>query len=197
MINTTCTKRWTVISDIDETLKATSTTSLFQYIRHLFNLQPISGMPDVFFLLSKVLRPKFFYLSGGLEFLRPHYQCFIDSYYPTGCILLAPWNFVLAPWVNARHAIFNYKVKRISQIVLQEPETNIICIGDNSCADLDAYLWAYRQYPDRIKGIFIRDTGVEGLRTANRIKQVDNYVVRIFSTAKELQVGIRDAILNI
>ena len=189
---------WTVISDIDETLKATSTKSLFQYIRHLFNLQPISGMPDVFFLFSKVLRPKFFYLSGGLEFLRPHYQCFIHSHYPAGCILLAPWNFALAPWVNARHAIFNYKVERISRILLQEPDTNIICIGDDSCADLDAYMWAYRQYPDRIKGIFIKDTGFEErrLRTANTIKQVDNHVVRIFSTAKELQVGIRDMILN-
>ena len=191
-------KMWIVISDIDETLKATSTESLCQYIRHLFNLWPISGMPDVFFLISKVLKPKFFYLSSGPEFLRPHYWRFIHSYYPAGCILLAPCKFTPMPWVNTRHAILNHKVERISQILLQEPDTNVICIGDDSCADLDVYMWAYRQYPGRVKGIFIKDTGIgeRRLRTANRIKQVDNHVIRIFSNAQELRVGICEATLT-
>jgi len=102
------------------------------------------------------------------------------------------------PWVNTRHAILNHKVERISQILLQEPDTNVICIGDDSCADLDVYMWAYRQYPGRVKGIFIKDTGIgeRRLRTANRIKQVDNHVIRIFSNAQELRVGICEATLT-
>ena len=57
-------------------------------------------------------------------------------------------------------------------------------------------MWAYQQCPDRVKGIFIKDTGFGEcrLRTANRIKQVDNRIVRLFSNAKELQEGIHDTL---
>lgn len=182
---------WLVISDIDETLKATSTLSLAEYVRNLLSAQPVLDMPDAFRRLSETFMPKFFYLSAGPKLLWPHYWYFLRSYYPPGSILLAPWTTL---WTDTNSASVAHKTRCISQILDGEPHRRVFCIGDDSRTDLDAYLWAYREYPGRIERIFIKDTGVaeRRTRTVNKIRPPDHDVVQIFSTADELEVGLHE-----
>lgn len=187
-------EQWLIISDIDETLKTTSTLSLAQYVSHLLFPQPVLGMPDVFRLLSKTFTPKFFYLSAGPELLRPHYWYFLRSYYPPGSIILAPWTFGVTLWTDANGALMTYKTQCMSQILREHPRGRVLCVGDDSRTDLDAYLWARKRYPGRIERIFIRDTGVpeRRTRTANKIRHLDHDTVHTFSTVEELEVDIHD-----
>lgn len=186
-------KPWVVISDIDETIKASSTLSVLHYIGYVLMGGPICGMPEAFRYLATRLTPKFFYVSAGPSLLHYHFVSFINSYYPPGRIILASWKFGISLLIDSKVALINYKSTRIDHIFQSEKSSRVLCIGDDSQEDLEVYMRADERYPNWIERIFIRETGV----WQRRARMIDLLLqspsqkkVEFFTTAEELRARI-------
>lgn len=182
---------WVVISDIDETIKTSSTVSVIKYMEHLFTSEPISGMPEVFQYIAMRLTPKFFYLSAGPSLLRYHFVSFISSHYPQGDVLLASLDFSISFLIDPKRALMDYKLDRIDFIFRVQEDCRVLCIGDDRQEDLGIYLRADESHPGWIHKIFIRDTGIWQSRvgTAGILSQLQDKV-ECFATAEELKLLI-------
>src|SRR5262249_47045496 len=128
-------KPWVVISDVDETIKASSTLSVLHYMGFVLMGRPIHGMPEAFRYLAMRLTPKFFYVSAGPSLLYYHFVSFINSYYPPGHIFLAPWEFGISLLIDSKLALINYKSTRIDLIFQSEKSSRVLCIGDDGQED--------------------------------------------------------------
>jgi phosphatidate phosphatase APP1 len=184
---------WVVISDIDETIKASSTISAIHYIRYLLVGRPICGMPEVFRYMVTKLSPKFFYLSAAPSILRHLFTSFISSYYPTGYIFLAPLSISALWLINCKDTLVNYKWNRIDSIIRSQTNCKVICIGDNSQEDLKAHIRADKAHASCIQKIFIRETGVRQCRNMPTDVIVQQKV-EFFTTAQELRSQIESLI---
>lgn len=163
---------WAVISDIDDTIKRTLTAEPLGILRTTFvdEPQPIPGMPELYaFLQQRVTAASpFFYLSASPYNLYPLLHGFRDAYYPSqGQLLLrdSSWMSLSDLLANLTLGTQEYKVDQISKIHSWFPKRRMICVGDSTQTDPEAYAEMYRQTGgDWIRLILIRRvTGVAAL----------------------------------
>ncbi|KAK5126274.1 hypothetical protein LTR85_010509 [Meristemomyces frigidus] len=163
-------KGWGVISDIDDTIKFTQTTSAFGILQNTFVVdepQPIEGMPELYAKMNATLHnPAFFYLSASPYNLYPFLKRFREAHYPQGTIILrdASWQNLGGLIASLQLNTEEYKSDRITKIHSWLPHRKVICIGDSTQSDPEAYGDAARKYPGWIKAVFIREvSGIAGM----------------------------------
>ncbi|KAF2799717.1 actin filament organization protein-like protein App1-like protein [Melanomma pulvis-pyrius CBS 109.77] len=198
-------KGWAVISDIDDTIKKTMTSSPIGILTTTFaeEPEPIKGMPELYKHLSQKLNtPPFWYLSASPYNLYPFLRQFRETYYPPGTLILreASWMNLAGFLVNLTQGTEGYKVDRMQKIHEQFPKRKFICIGDSTQADPEAYGEAYRQYANWIGAIYIRKvTGVSEMdegkknspeRFENAFKGVPKSVWYVFTDPSELYAKV-------
>lgn len=151
---------WLVISDIDDTLKHTQTGEPGGILRTTFaeEPRPIMGMPRLYELVDKMLVPTWFYVSASPYNLYPFLRAFLRTHYRQGTVVLRDYS-----WMDLDGLIksftehtFDYKVDRIKKIHRWLPRRRVLCIGDSTQSDPEAYAELYRRYPGWIEAIFIR-----------------------------------------
>ncbi len=153
---------YSVISDIDDTIKASDVLNKKELLKNLFIRKPVAvnGMPELYRRLEK-MGCAFHYVSGSPWQLYPSIQSFLtDEKFPEGSIDLKMFRikdksfigFVTADQVS-------YKLKAISTIIERFPGRKFILIGDSSEKDPEIYLKLAKQYGNRIRQIFIRNAG--------------------------------------
>jgi len=156
---------------------------------------PVPGMPELYSQISSLLTlsAPFFYLSASPYNLYPFLRNFRDAHYPHGQLVLrdASWMTVSGLLSNLTLGTEKYKVSRIKKIRNWLPRRNMICIGDSTQSDPEAYgmgpeflasvcpLWltvipvtgaACRAFPGWIKLILIRkvtDVAAVGIEEKN------------------------------
>lgn len=159
---------WAVISDVDDTIKVTLTSEHLGILRSTFVDEPraVPGMPELYkFLQAQVTSASpFFYLSASPYNLYPFLRDFRDAYYPRGQLILRDSSWMSLPGLFSSLTLGTkgYKVDRLKKIYGWLPKKKIICIGDSTQTDPEAYAELYRDAgPDWIKLILIRRvTGV-------------------------------------
>ncbi|KAI9851965.1 MAG: hypothetical protein M1838_002254 [Thelocarpon superellum] len=196
---------WAVISDIDDTIKVTLTTtsSSLGVLESTFvsNPTPIAGMPDLYQRIDRRLSPAWFYVSASPYNLYPFLRSFIhDTPFPRGPLILrdSSWMNVAGFLASITRGTYTYKTIRMRKIHSWLPRRRVICIGDSTQSDPEAYAAMYRLYGGEwIRHIFIRKvTDVsdaedeEGRNGEGRFEKafegVPDDVWRVFEDPREL-----------
>ncbi|KAI9822366.1 MAG: hypothetical protein M1827_000085 [Pycnora praestabilis] len=152
---------WGFISDIDDSIKVTMTPSAVGILRTTFASEPvpITGQPEFYAHVAKTLSPTWFYLSASPYNLYPFLHTFISQTYPHGTIILrdASWMDITGYIVNClTQGTQAYKVNRMDKIHKWLPKRKMLCLGDSTQSDPEAYGEIYRKYEGWVKKIFIR-----------------------------------------
>ncbi|KAF2120186.1 actin filament organization protein-like protein App1-like protein [Lophiotrema nucula] len=194
-------KGWAVISDIDDTIKKTLTSSPVGILKTTFaeEPEPIKGMPELYkHIVQKLDNPPFWYLSASPYNLYPFLRQFRETYYPPGTMILrdASWMNLAGFLTNLTQGTQAYKVDRMEKVHEWFPKRKFICIGDSTQSDPEAYGEMYRKDHKWIGAIFIRKvTGVEGMdeekknapkRFEDAFKDVPKDIWYVFQDPSEL-----------
>lgn len=190
---------WAVLSDVDDTIKITQTSSPVGILQSTFADVPktTEGMPEFYKVLEESFgSPAWFYLSASPYNLYPFLSKFIPQHYPEGTIILrdASWMYLGGLLQSFTEGVQEYKTDRISKIQSWLPARKFICIGDSTQSDPETYAEMYEKYPDWIKAIYIRKvTDIPHMETKNKnerfidaFKNVPDHVWRVFVKPEEL-----------
>ncbi|RFU31830.1 hypothetical protein B7463_g4516, partial [Scytalidium lignicola] len=201
---------WGVISDIDDSIKITQTSDPIGILKSTFvsEPQPIPGMPELYAYMQKLITTSapFFYLSASPYNLYSFLRDFRDKYYPQGTMILrdASWRNLSGLLSNLTLGTQKYKVERMIKINSWLPQRKMICIGDSTQSDPEAYGEIYRKYPGWIHLILIRkvtDIAAVGIEEKNEparfetaFKGVPSSVWHVFEDPKECYEIISDTV---
>ncbi|KAK2773450.1 hypothetical protein FQN52_004552 [Onygenales sp. PD_12] len=191
-------KGWMVISDVDDTIKYTQTSDPIGILRTTFAEEPVSiqGMPRLYAHMDRELTPTWFYLSASPYNLFPFLRSFLRLEYPPGTLILRDnsWMDLAGLLKSFTQGTQAYKVDRMEKLHRWFPRRKIICIGDSTQSDPEAYGEIYRKHKGWIRAIFIRKvTNIKNMEEKNRDKRfvkafagVPEMVWRVFEDAEEL-----------
>ncbi|KAF2683764.1 actin filament organization protein-like protein App1-like protein [Lentithecium fluviatile CBS 122367] len=203
-------KGWAIISDIDDTIKKTLTSSPIGILKTTFadEPEPIKGMPELYkHLVQKLDTPPIWYLSASPYNLYPFLHQFRKTYYPPGTLVLrdASWMNLAGFMANLTQGTEAYKVDRMEKIHTWFPKRKFLCIGDSTQSDPEAFGEMYRRQPKWISAIFIRRvTGVAEMdegeknkpeRFEKAFKDVPQGVWTVFDDPSELYTKV-DALVQ-
>ncbi|KAL6720938.1 hypothetical protein ACLMJK_000038 [Lecanora helva] len=191
---------WAVISDIDDTTKITMTPSPIGILRSTFvnDFAPIPGMPDLYTKINASLAPTWFYLSASPYNLYPFLRSFLHTHYPPGTTILrdASWMDLGGFLASLTKGTEAYKRDRIEKIHTWLPKKKVLCVGDSTQTDPEAYGDICRKWPGWVKAVWIRKVTdvaeMEGTdkneesRFEKAFKGVPRSVWRTFERAEEL-----------
>jgi phosphatidate phosphatase APP1 len=100
-------------------------------------------MPELYSDIRNLLTPSapFFYLSASPYNLYPFLRGFRDAHYPHGQLILrdASWMTISGLLSNLTLGTEKYKISRIKKIRGWLPRRKMICIGDSTQSDPEAY----------------------------------------------------------
>ena len=166
---------WSIISDIDDTIKWTQTTQPEGILRTTFaeEPKPIEDMPALYTTIQDMFaNPAWFYLSASPYNLYPFLGSFLEDNYPGGVLILRDdsWQELSGLLKSLTQGVKQYKTSRMDRIHAWFPTRKFICFGDSTQSDPEAYGEIYRKYgPEWVKGIFIRKvTYVEHMEEKNK-----------------------------
>jgi len=200
---------WAIISDIDDTIKVTLTSSAIGILKTTFAEEPkvIPGMPELYkYITEKLEAPPFFYLSASPYNLYPFLHEFRSTYYPPGTMILrdSSWMNLAGLLTNLTQGTQAYKTDRIEKIHRWLPSRKFVCIGDSTQTDPESYGEIYRKYPGWIGAIFIRKvTGVAEMdeskknsaeRFEDAFKDVPRDIWYVFEDANELYAKVDELV---
>ncbi|SLM33370.1 Domain of unknown function DUF2183 [Lasallia pustulata] len=153
-------KGWMVISDIDDSIKVTMTPSPIGILRSTFvsDPTPISGMPALYAHIHSILSPTWFYLSASPYNLYPFLRTFLHTHYPPGPIILrsASWQSLSGLLASLTQGTEAYKASRMESLHANFPDRKVLCVGDSTQSDPEAYGDLCRRYPGWIRAVLIR-----------------------------------------
>ncbi|KAI1916354.1 hypothetical protein LOZ66_003163 [Ophidiomyces ophidiicola] len=193
---------WLVISDIDDTIKYTMTPDAIGILRTTFaeEAKPIHNMPELYAYIQEKLLPTWFYLSASPYNLYPFLRTFIQQYFPKGTMILrdSSWQSLAGLLKSFTQGTQAYKVDRMRKIHGWFPKRKILCIGDSTQRDPEAYAEMYQKHSQWIKAIFIRKvTGLPHMDEQNSperfeeaFKNVPKTVWKVFEEPEELNESI-------
>jgi len=153
---------WGVISDIDDTIKITQTSDPIGILQTTFvdTPQVCPGMPEFYQRIQSMIKETspWFYLSASPYNLYPFLRDFRQHHYPHGTIVLRDSSWMSIPGLLQTLTLGteDYKVDRMEKIHDWLPKRKMICIGDSTQSDPEAYGEIYRKYPGWVKIILIR-----------------------------------------
>ena len=200
---------WTVISDIDDTIKITKTVSPIGILKTTFadTPTPTDGMPELYKYIISHLSPSqstdpvnFFYLSASPYNLYSFLRTFLHIHYPPGQLILRDnsWMDLGGLLKSITQGVQAYKVDRMEKIHEWLPKRKFLCIGDSTQSDPEAYAEIYSKYKGWIGAIFIRrvlDAGDLGEKNKDErfekaFKDVPKNVWKVFEKSEELYQAV-------
>lgn len=203
---------WGVISDIDDTIKITQTSDPIGILRTTFldKPEPCPGMPELYRFIQSLIQETspWFYLSASPYNLYPFLRDFRQQHYPHGTIILRDesWMSLSGLLTTLTLGTEDYKVDRMKKIYSWLPKRKMICIGDSTQSDPEAYGEIYRTFPGWVKVILIRkveDIAAIGIEAKNEperfekaFRDVPRGVWHVFSDPAECKKLVQDAVLK-
>ena len=157
-----------IISDIDDTIVRTGSTSLLETGRNVLlnnahTRIPFHGVSQFYKALQLGRNGKrnnpFFYVSSSPwnnYDLLYHFLELNDI--PQGPLLLRDFGLDKDKFLHSDH--MSHKYKEIENILVTYPRLNFILIGDSGQQDADIYQEVVRKHPGRIMAIYIRDVNI-------------------------------------
>jgi phosphatidate phosphatase APP1 len=158
--------------------------------------EPTPNMPAFYASLESAFQPNWFYVSASPYNLYPFLRPFIHETYPFGPLLLrdASWVTPSGLLQTLTQGVQAFKVSRFERIHNWLPNRKVLCIGDSTQSDPEAYAEIYNRYPGWVKAIFIRKVlGLNGMEEKNKAERFEKAfegipadVWRVFEDPTEL-----------
>jgi len=103
--------------------------------------KPILGMPELYQHVNSTIRPTWFYLSASPYNLYPFLRTFLRGFYPQGTIILrdASWMDLAGFLASLTQGTQAYKVGRMEKVHRWLPKRKLLCVGDSTQTDPEAY----------------------------------------------------------
>ncbi|SPO05108.1 related to actin cytoskeleton organization and biogenesis [Cephalotrichum gorgonifer] len=201
---------WSVVSDIDDTIKVTLTGDPIGILHSTFVSKPtpIQGMPELYAALKAMLPhdTPWFYVSASPYNLYPFLRDFRNAYYPPGAIMLreTSWRTIGGLLSALTRGTGEYKVERFTKIHSWFPKRKMIFIGDSTQSDPESYGELCRLFPGWVKCILIRkvlDIAAVGIEEKNEperfevaFKGIPRDIWHVFEKPEECNEILRDLI---
>lgn len=176
------TAEYGIISDIDDTVLKSyvtsplmSKTAYYTFFKSAKSRMSFIGTPELYRAFRKGSkgnrRNPIFYVSNSPYNLFDFLLTFLETAkLPLGPVMLRDFNL----FNNRPEGLKSEKYESIAHILRTYPDLPFILIGDSGEKDADIYQDIARNFPKRIKAIYIRD--VQSKRRAKRIKVlIDNF----------------------
>ncbi|CAF3702772.1 unnamed protein product [Rotaria sp. Silwood1] len=190
-----------IISDIDDTIKI---SEVFDKIRLLANtfifpFKPVSGMSDLY--KKWQIHNKnctFHYLSSMPDQLYTLTQEFINSNnFPNGSFHMRHFRLAIISLFDFLHSqsTFDHKIKYLRFFLLNTIR-NFVLIGDSGEKDPEIYGTITREYPERIRAIFIRavnDESFDDQRFRDAFEGIPEEKWLIFNDPKQIPIDLSRA----
>ncbi len=158
-----------IISDIDDTIVPTGATRLWEMLKTTFlgnahSRLPFPGVATFYQAMEKgdddIKGNPLFYVSSSpwnlydflTEWLAVHEV-------PRGPLMLRDIGLTREYWITGSH--LDHKLKQVENIFALIPEISFILIGDSGQHDPEIYLQVIKDFPGRVKMIYIRDVAPE------------------------------------
>lgn len=187
-----------VISDIDDTIKATQVLSGFiNRVDNSFESDnAFYGMSRLYREIQKSTSANFYYVSGSPIFMMSLYNSFLEtSGFPLG---------ELRQRLNLLEATYDFKIRMIEDIIARSTPQRLILLGDNGERDSDVYAYIKNKYPQLEVFTFIRYTYPVSLKYKNQNSFVSafdvawvlgNYEIISNQTVNEIRTQILNQLL--
>jgi len=189
---------YSIISDIDDTIKISNVLNKDELIKNTFTkkFEPVNGMSKLYRMFEEK-GCVFHYVSGSPWQIYPSFSKFIiDEKFPAGSVSLKNFRLKDRSFIEFISADqLTYKLNAIKTIMDRFPGRQFILIGDSGEKDPEVYSELAAQYKDRVKYIFIRDVGLidkDSQRRKDAMKKsgntkMGNVKMIIFKEPKELE----------
>lgn len=166
-----------IVSDIDDTIVKTHATNLFKMVWITFfnnarTRLPFRGVAGFYRALCRGTADNpnhnpIFYVSGSPWNLYDLLVDFIKVHgIPLGPLFLRDFGFEANKFIKVSTA--SHKLTQIEHILQTYPSLSFILIGDSGQHDPEIYRQAVREFPGRIKAIYIRNVTL-----AQRSEEID------------------------
>lgn len=182
--------RFGVISDIDDTVIQSRVSNFLQAARTVMlgnarTRLPFPGVAGFYRALrdggTGAERNPVFYVSSSPWNIYDVIAEFMEiQRIPAGPVLLRDWDVSFGALAATRH--FEHKGVAIREILATYPALPFILIGDTTQHDPEIYAQIVREYPDRIRAIYIRDV----TRTAERTASVQALAAEVLAARSAL-----------
>lgn len=157
--------RFGVISDLDDTVVKSSATDLLKMVRivlinNAYTRLPFEGVAEFYQALQRggtgtEFNPVF-YVSSSPWNLYDLFVDFLDVHgVPAGPLFLKDWG----PATVGRHR--EHKLSIIRRLFDAYPDLPFVLIGDSGQHDPEIYHQAVREYPGRVRAIYVREVEIE------------------------------------
>jgi phosphatidate phosphatase APP1 len=183
------TARFGVISDIDDTVIQSRVSNFIQAARTVMlgnarTRLPFPGVAAFYRALRKGVagdeKNPIYYVSSSPWNIYDVIAEFMDiQKIPRGPLILRDWDISWNALMASRHA--DHKSAAIRNIFALHPEMQFILIGDSSQQDPEIYQRVVAEFPNRVKGIYIRDVTLSAERSAS-VKKLADEVLTAGST---------------
>lgn len=182
-----------VISDIDDTVIRSRVSNFLQAARtvmlgNALTRLPFPGVAAFYAALrdgaTKSENNPIFYVSSSPWNIYDVISDFMDiQKIPVGPLILRDWDINFGALSSQRH--YEHKGRAIREILKTIPDLPFILIGDTSQHDPEIYHGIVKEFPDRIRAIYIRDV----TRTAQRKASVSRLAEEILEAKSTLVIS--------
>lgn len=191
-----------VISDVDDTIVPTGATKLWAMVKTTFlgNAQtrvPFPGVSAFYQALSKGLVGRennpFFYVSSSPWNLYDFLRELMDFHHiPQGPLMLRDTGLSREHFIAGSHTEHKLvQIERIFEIIRDIP---FILIGDSGQHDAEIYLQVIRDFPGRVKMVYIRDVDPASheqvLKIADEIGELGVEMMLVTNTIQAAQHAV-------
>jgi phosphatidate phosphatase APP1 len=166
-----------VISDIDDTIVPTGATRVWEMLKTTFlgnahSRVPFPGVSSFYQALEKGTDGKennpMFYVSSSPWNLYDFLMELLDIHQiPKGPLMLRDLGLSREQFISGSH--FDHKLSQVEKIFRLIPSIPFILIGDSGQHDAEIYLQVIKDYPGRVKMIYIRDVAENKQDKINQI----------------------------
>ena len=168
-----------LITDMDDTVLQTYVTSRLKwkmvyatFFKNAFHRLPMEGIVELFQAFEKggngLRQNPVFYLSNSPTNIYDLLEDFLNlNQLPKGPVLLRDYGWHL---LRKKPDELNHKIKTMRHILNMYPKLPFILLGDTASEDADYYIQIAKEFPNRIKAIYIRYT--RDTKNARRVAKI-------------------------
>lgn len=184
---------WSVISDIDDTIKISNVRDKKELFKNTFYrpFQVVPGMAALYRQWTQQLGASIHYVSASpWQLYTPLAQFFQQQNFPMGTYHMKFFRWKDSSFFNLFQSPVTYKMSVIKPMLTHFPRRKFILVGDSGEKDPEAYGELARLYPRQIIKIFIRNVSDEhphNSRLQTAFRNISPATWQLFTDPKEIQ----------
>jgi phosphatidate phosphatase APP1 len=188
---------WSVISDIDDTIKHSNVRDRRELLLNTFT-RPFVAVPGVASVYRRWASggASFHYVSSSPVQLLPPLRDFVDqARFPDGSLHLRTLDLLEELWASGDQSRA-HKLHQIKELLRRFEHRRFILVGDSGEADPEIYAHVLQQHPEQIQQILIRDVSGEPQQAPRYAQLLPAELAQrllVFQDASELPHELRRA----